>query len=96
MNKKELVKEIRAKLSRDELPSMTVTNRILDAALESIQEALNNGEMVALTGFGTFKTLERKDRKGRNPKTGETIVIPGKRVPGFVPASKFKEMVSNN
>ena len=48
----------------------------VDAVLESIQHALQNGEHVQLLGFGTFEVRERAAREGRNPQTGEALTIP--------------------
>ena len=51
-------------------------------------------DMVALTGFGTFKVTQRKARKGRNPGTGEEIKIKAKKVARFVPGKSLKDAVS--
>ena len=48
---------------------------------------------LTLVGFGTFKTISKKQKKGRNPRTGEEITIPKKRVVKFVPGKKLKELV---
>lgn len=56
---------------------------MLDAFLETVTETLAQGDSVQLVGFGTFKTSERKARSGRNPRTGEVVTIPAKRVPSF-------------
>lgn len=65
----------------------------VDAVLGAIKGALKKGEAVTLVGFGTFKVAERKSRKGRNPRTGEEIKIPKKKVPVFRPGSELKKAV---
>lgn len=61
--------------------------------LNGIRDSLKRGEKVVLTGFGTFSLRARKARKGRNPKTGETITIPARNAPGFTPGKSFKKSV---
>lgn len=65
----------------------------LDAVVEAITEALQRGERVQLTGFGTFETRYRKARKGKNLRTGETIDIPARTVPAFKAGKALKEAV---
>ena len=65
----------------------------LDAIVESITEALQRGERVQLTGFGTFETRYRKARKGKNLQTGATIDIPARTVPAFKAGKALKEAV---
>ena len=66
----------------------------LKAFIDSVQEALENGEKVQLVGFGTFETRERAARTGRNPRTKEEIQIPASTVPVFKAGKKFKERVN--
>jgi DNA-binding protein HU-beta len=54
---------------------------------------IKKGGTVTLTGFGTFKSIKTKARQGRNPKTGQKITIPAKRVPRFSAGKAFKELV---
>ena len=56
-------------------------------------ESLKNGEDVTLIGFGSFKVVKRKARKGRNPYTGEEIKIKATKAPKFTPAKALKEAV---
>lgn len=65
----------------------------MDCVLSCIVEALGKGDTVSLIGFGTFKVVERKARKGRNPQTGEEIYIAASRVPKFVAGKALKEVV---
>lgn len=52
----------------------------LDAMIDSVKGALKKGQKVALVGFGTFSVNKRKARKGRNPRTGQEIMIPASKV----------------
>ncbi|RME17016.1 MAG: HU family DNA-binding protein [Bdellovibrio sp.] len=89
MNKAQLIE----KLSQRTKLTKTQTETILDATLEIIQESVVKGEDVKLVGFGIFDKAVRKQRNGRNPKTGETIVIPETIVPRFRPGKDFKNLV---
>ena len=61
--------------------------------LNGIRDSLKRGEKVVLTGFGTFSLRNRKQRKGRNPKTGAAITIPARKAPGFTPGKSLKKHV---
>jgi len=61
--------------------------------LNSIRDSLKRGEKVVISGFGTFSLRNRQPRKGRNPKTGETITIPARKAPGFTPGKSLKKAV---
>lgn len=89
MNKAELIERVakKAKLTKSQ------TETILDATIDAIQKAVSSGEEVKIVGFGTFDRASRKQRNGRNPKTGSTIVIPASRVPRFRPGKEFKALV---
>ena len=67
---------------------------IVDLVLEEIRRALQKGDRVALTPFGSFVVRQRKAREGRNPKTGEAIKIAARKVPAFVAGRSLKEAVS--
>ena len=64
-----------------------LTNRQADGVVQlfmaCVAEALRNGDKVELRGFGSFRTRNRKARRGRNPRTGEVVQVPAKRVPIF-------------
>ncbi|MCX7903706.1 MAG: HU family DNA-binding protein [Caloramator sp.] len=68
--------------------------KALKAFIDSIQEALAKNEKVQLVGFGTFEVRERGERKGRNPKTMEEIVIPATKVPVFKAGKELRENVN--
>ncbi len=61
--------------------------------LNGIRDSLKRNEKVVLTGFGTFSLRSRKAKKGRNPKTGETIMIAARKAPGFTPGKSLKRAV---
>lgn len=65
----------------------------LDATIEAITAALQRGERVQLTGFGSFEVRDRKERKGNNLQTGETITIPASKVPAFKAGKGLKDAV---
>ncbi len=68
---------------------------IVDLVLEEIKRALQKGDRVALTPFGSFVVRQRKAREGRNPKTGAAIKIAARKVPAFVAGRSLKEAVSS-
>ena len=69
---------------------------IVETVFESIVSALHKGEKVELRGFGSFRTRERGPRRGRNPKTGEPVDVPAKRVPYFKPGKELKEFFTED
>lgn len=70
------------------------TELALKAFIESVEEALENGDKVQLIGFGTFETRQRAARTGRNPKTNEVINIAASTAPAFKAGKEFKERVN--
>ena len=70
------------------------SERVLNAAIDAITEALVKGEKVQISGFGIFETKNREARIGRNPHTKETIEIPATRVPGFKASKALKDSVA--
>lgn len=83
MNKTDLVNEIAAKAGLNKVSAKAA----LDACLESIEQALANDDKVQLIGFGTFQVVEKDARTGVNPRTGEKIEIPARKVVKFKPAT---------
>ncbi len=65
----------------------------MEAIIEGIGESLARGEKVQIQGLGSFDIRMTKERKGRNPKTGEPLKIPSRKVPIFRPAPPLKEKV---
>ena len=92
MNKQELIEAIAEKSHT----SRSDSKKMLDALLETVTETLAQGDNVQLIGFGTFKSTERKARSGRNPRTGESVTIPAKRVPSFTAGNTLKEAVKSD
>jgi DNA-binding protein HU-beta len=92
--KPSLNKEIRrANVNKDDLSkavyevhggmSFADAQKTVDTILETIKQRLTRGEKVLLSGFGCFRVVERKGRKGVNPHTGDPILIPGRRAVTF-------------
>ena len=67
---------------------------IVDTVFRSIIEALHRGEKIELRGFGSFRLRRREPRKGRNPKTGDRVEVPSKRVPYFKPGKELRELIN--
>ena len=79
MNKVTLV----AKIAEKSGLSKKQAELALGAFIDSVTEALKEGDKVQMMGFGTFEVKERAARTGRNPSTGETIEIPASKTPSF-------------
>ena len=67
----------------------------VDAVFETIQQTMVDGKKFTMTGFGTFQVMARQSRPGRNPQTGEKIVIPGKLVPKFKAGKNLKKALES-
>jgi DNA-binding protein HU-beta len=67
---------------------------VVDHFLEVIKKSLENGHNIEIRGFGTFKIKLRKARKARNPRTGEVVPVPDRKVPVFKPSNDFKNMIT--
>ena len=90
MNKTELVKTISNNIEGATQKDVCV---VLDTFMDVVKDTLVNGDKIALTGFGTFEVAERAARKGRNPKTGEEILIPASKAPKFKAGKTLKDAV---
>src|SRR5215218_9216379 len=92
MTKAELVEDVAraAELTKKD------AERLVEIVFESIIETLNQGEKIELRGFGSFRVRERGARRGRNPKTGDPVDIPAKRVPYFKPGKELKELINED
>jgi DNA-binding protein HU-beta len=88
MNKNDLVLIISEKTGIDKDTVLTV----LDETHESIVRSLKKGDSVKISGFGTFYPSKRESRRGRNPKTGHSIIIPEKTVTKFRPGKTTKDL----
>ncbi len=89
VNKSEL---ITAMAEKSELTKKDA-EKALNAFMESVTEALAEGERVQLVGFGTFEVRDRAERKGRNPQTREEIIIPASKAPVFKAGKALKDAV---
>ena len=69
--------------------------QVVDVIFEEISSALERGDRVELRGFGAFSVRERNARKGRNPKTGESVGLSGKHVPHFKPGKELRDRVND-
>jgi len=92
MTKAELVEDVAraAELTKKD------AERLVEIVFESIIDTLNQGEKIELRGFGSFRVRERGARRGRNPKTGDPVDIPAKRVPYFKPGKELKELINED
>jgi DNA-binding protein HU-beta len=90
MNKNELA----AQMVKDKNITKVDALKVIDSLVEIVSNELKtkNGKLT-LVGFGTFKTIIKKQKKGRNPRSGAEIMIPQKRVVKFVPGKKLKGLV---
>lgn len=90
MNKKEFV----ATVAETSGVTKKDAEAVIKTAFEVIAEVLSDGDKVAFTGFGTFTTKLRQERKVRNPQTGKMMKVPAAVVPCFKPGKDLKEMVN--
>lgn len=89
MNKQGLVASVAEKSGLTKKTAAAV----VDAFIRTIKAELVSGGKVSILGFGTFEVRERRGRTGRNPRTGEPVAIPGRKVPVFRPGAELKEAV---
>lgn len=92
MRKQELVAQV-AKTTG--MPESKV-NEVATGIFAAIEDALKKGEEVALSGFGTFRVVERPGREGRNPQTGDSIKIAPKKSPAFKAGASLKRAVQES
>jgi DNA-binding protein HU-beta len=90
MNKTEIISKIAEKTGYTKKD----TTIVIDTLCEVIKDTITSGDKVAIAGFGTFDVSERKERQGRNPQTGETMVIAASKSPKFKAAKAFKDIVN--
>src|SRR5262249_45836094 len=90
MTKADLIEEV------SKLSSLTKkeTELIVNTVFDNITDALAKGDKVELRGFGSFRIRHRNSRKGRNPKTGDSVSVPEKRVPFFKVGKRLRELVN--
>lgn len=91
MNKQQLVEAIASKAEMTKVQS----EKALVAFMDIVKEELVKGEKVQLVGFGSFEVAERAERQGRNPSTGESIVIPASKSPKFKAGKALKDTIKD-
>ena len=92
MTKAELVEEV----SRVSDLTKKHSEVIVETVFQSIIDALHRGEKIELRGFGSFRLRQREPRKGRNPKTGDKVDVPPKKVPYFKPGKELKDLLNRD
>ncbi len=92
MTKADLVEEV-AKVTELTRKDSEV---IVDTLFESVIKALRTGDKLEVRGFGSFRVRQRNARVGRNPKTGEKVEVPAKRVPYFKPSKELKDLINDD
>jgi len=90
MNKGEFVDAVAAKGDMSKADAAAA----VDAVLDSVTDAMQNGDQVTLVGFGTFLVRKREARTGRNPRTGEPLQIAASNVPSFKAGKALKDAVN--
>ena len=89
MNKRDLI----AKISQDTSATKSSAAAAVDSLLEGITRALKKGDAITFVGFGTFRTTQRRARVAKNPRTGDAIKIPRRRVVRFTAGKALKSAV---
>jgi DNA-binding protein HU-beta len=89
MTKAELIE----KMAKDADVSKAAAGKALDSFIDGVKKSLKKGDKVTLVGFGTFSVSKRSARKGRNPRTGETIKIKASKAPKFTSGKAFKDAI---
>ena len=90
MTKAELVDEVARVVQLTKKQAESIVNIVFD----SIVDSLRAGQKIELRGFGSFRLRSRKSRTGRNPKTGEKVEVPSKKIPYFKPGKELKELIN--
>ncbi|MDQ2693800.1 MAG: integration host factor subunit beta [Pseudomonadota bacterium] len=91
MTKSELIEILARKQSH--LPYKDVESAV-KTLIEQMSQSLSSGERIEIRGFGSFSLHFRPPRMGRNPKTGDSVSLPGKYVPHFKPGKELRERVN--
>lgn len=90
LTKKDIVNYLNQKIGL----SKTESKLIVEGFFNEIKEALSSGEEVKISGFGNFELIDKKERPGRNPKTGEEVTISARRVVTFRSGRKLRKRIS--
>jgi integration host factor subunit beta len=90
MTKADLVEKVTAAGELTRRDGEVIVETIFDAVIG----ALKSGDKIEIRGFGSFRTRQRNSRIGRNPKTGERVEVPAKKVPYFKPSKELRDLVN--
>src|SRR5512135_524439 len=90
MTKADLIDEVSRLVELTRKDSEVIVETIFD----SIVHSLRAGDKIEIRGFGSFRTRQRKPRVGRNPKTGDRVEVPPKKIPYFKPSKELKDLVN--
>jgi integration host factor subunit beta len=91
MTKADLVDEVVRASNLSKKQAETIVNTVFD----SIVGALQGDDKIELRGFGSFRVRRRRSRQGRNPKTGDRVHVPEKRIPYFKPGKELKDLINS-
>ena len=94
MNRAELVNAVMEQAKSGDIQSKAQVERIVNSVFDVIQDAVVKGEDVSLVGFGTFTSVKKAARTGRNPQTGKEVKIAAKVAPKFKAGKAFKDAVN--
>ena len=93
MNRNELIERVREKYP-ELLPSEV--KRVVDTIIDEITQTMCEGNRIELRGFGVFSARRRRAKVGRNPKTGESVMVPPKSVPFFKASKTISERLNSD
>src|SRR5713226_2200965 len=91
MTKADLIEEVSKMVELTRKDSEVV----VDTSFDSIVHSLRSGDKIEVRGFGSFRNRQRKPRVGRNPKTGDRVDVPAKKIPFFKPSKELKDVVNS-
>ena len=92
MTKADLVEEV----IRVAVLSKKDAENVVNTVFGQIMEALKSDDMIELRGFGSFRVRRRRSRLGRNPKTGDRVDVPSKRIPYFKPGKELRDLINDD
>lgn len=92
MTKAELVEQV----ARNAELTKKNAEQVVNTVLSSIVGSLRDGEKIELRGFGSFRIRRRGSRIGRNPKTGDRVKVPPKKIPYFKPGKELRELLNTD
>jgi integration host factor subunit beta len=92
MTKADLIEEVSRVVEMTRKESEVIVETIFD----SIVKSLRGGDKIEIRGFGSFRTRQRQARIGRNPKSGDRVDVPAKRIPFFKPSKELRDLVNGS